>query len=261
MEGWQVQTHKRKPVTISNQSILQKWKFKNCSGDEYCWDRGTICEFIWGELAAVVSLVQDCRQVETLLSKKKKQQRRQTHMSLCAAARKVSPSADTTRGTRTARSQLFLWYDIFSGNASAADWGVSSDRTGMSKPRPYLALQDAACLLRCAHLRAQLPGGGWHRTILLALPVPLRWALCSHDERWHDWTFTSSRKRKKKNNCGDSDDSSSSSSSPPKHDLDWISGRQYPSQRPNYWALQCGSAPGWPGSGSDGGGVRTSKLF
>lgn len=171
-------------------------------------------------------------------------------------ARKVSSCADTTRGTKIVTSQF---NNIFSGNASAADWGVSSDRTGMSKPRPYLALQDAASLLRCAHLRAQLPGGGWHRTILLALLVPLRWALCSHGERWHDWTFTSSRKKKKNNNCSNSD--SSSSSSPPKHDLDWISGRQYPSQRPNYWALQCGSAPGWPGSGSDGGGVRTSKLF
>lgn len=50
------------------------------------------------------------------------------------------------------------------------------------KCRLYLAVQDAVSLLVRLHFCAEIPGGGWSWGILLALPILLRWVLCSHGQ-------------------------------------------------------------------------------
>lgn len=84
-----------------------------------------------------------------------------------------------------------------SGVCLRACCGQRCEQKGIKKARLYLALEGAASLLEHGHLRTQLPGGGWGWAILLALPVPLHWALCSHGEQSQRWTLSSSVKIKK----------------------------------------------------------------
>lgn len=112
----------------------------------------------------------------TLLMRTEKLERRRGRRR-----RQVCLQIWTGKRTKTPRAWSFIDAEQRAVFARCAGMEVCFTVTGI-KGVSYLTVEDAVSLLENFHLRIQLPGRGWGWGwgILLALSVPLHWALCSH---------------------------------------------------------------------------------